>query len=412
MMSIHLKMRIERSVIENMLPIISASTIGSVIQWFDFYLYSFLAVTIFPTVFFPTLSPFAGTLISFVIGFIGFAARPCGAAFFGWFGDRVGRQSTLVATLLLMGSATIVMGILPGYATWGIASPILLILLRLMQGIGVGGEWGGATLLALENSDEHNRGFWTSWPQAGVPIGLASAIIATLLCQVLYPGEAYQSVGWRVPFFLSPMLLIAGFYIRLHIPETPLFAQIKARKQEAKAPLRDVCRYFWREVILCTLLRFGDQAPFYLFTTFSLSYSVEVLHLPAELIYIGLIIASLIEVPLMPLIGIVSDHIGRKRCYLLGCAGMAGMAFPYFWLLNTRNPWLVLLAIILSFDIGHVCLFAPQAALIAEQFSTKVRYTGASLGFQLSSVIAGGPAPIVATYLMTTQAKLLPGPPA
>jgi len=411
-MSTHVKIKEQPATMESMLPIISASTIGSIIQWFDFYLYSLLSVTVFPAVFFPKLDPSAGIIASFGASFVGFAARPLGAVFFGWFGDRIGRRSTLVATLLLIGTASMLMGVLPGYATIGIAAPVLLTLLRFVQGIGVGGEWGGATLLAMEYGDDRRRGFWTSWPQAGVPIGLALATVAVLLFRDLYPGEAYQSVGWRMPFFLSPILLLVGFYIRLRIPETPRFAHVQAMKQESKAPLVDVLRYYWREVILSALLRSGDQAPFYLFTTFVLSYGVETVKLAPEVLYTGLTIAAMIEVPLMPVVGMLSDRLGRKRCYLIGCAVIVCLIFPYFWLLNTRNVGLVLLAIILSLNVCHVSLYAPQAALIAERFGTKVRYTGATLGFQLSSLTAGGPAPIIATYLLANQARLAPGIPA
>ncbi len=410
-MHIYLKARERLAIIEDMLPIISASTIGSIIQWFDFYLYSFLSVTVFPAVFFPSLDPFAGTIASFGTSFVGFVARPIGAAFFGYFGDRIGRQSTLVATLMLLGTATILTGILPGYATLGIAAPILLTLLRFLQGIGVGGEWGGATLLTMEYSDDRHRGFWTSWPQAGVPIGLALAAVAMMLFKNLYPGDAYQSVGWRMPFLLSPILLLVGFYIRLRISESPPFVHVQATNQVSKAPLLDVFRYYWREVLLSVLLRSGDQAPFYLFTIFVLSYGVATVKLPSELLYTGLSIASIIEVLLIPIIGLLSDRFGRKPCYLIGCVCTACLAFPYFWLLNTRNMGLVILAMILSQVVCHACLYAPQAALIAERFSTNVRYTGATLGFQLSSLTAGGPAPIIATYLMTNQVRLAHGIP-
>jgi MFS family permease len=405
-MHIQLKTRERQTIIEGMLPIISASTIGSIIQWFDFYLYSFLSVTVFPAVFFPSLDPFAGTIASFGASFVGFVARPIGAAFFGYFGDRIGRQSTLVATLMLLGAASILTGILPGYATLGIAAPILLILLRFLQGIGVGGEWGGATLLAMEYSDDRHRGFWTSWPQAGVPIGLMLAAVAMLLFRNLYPGEAYQSVGWRMPFLLSPILLLIGFYIRLRISEPPSFVRVQETKQVSKAPLLEVFRSYWREVLLSMLLRSGDHAPFYIFTIFMLSYGVATVKLPPELLYAGLSMAAIIEVVVMPMIALLSDRVGRKRCYLVGCVCTAILAFPYFWFLNTRNVGLVVLAIILSLAVCHACLYAPMAALISERFSTRVRYTGATLGFQLSSLTAGGPAPIIATYLLANQFRL------
>lgn len=398
--------------LENMLPVISASTIGSIIQWFDFYLYSFLAVTVFPSVFFPKLNPLTGVITSFGASFVGFVARPLGAAFFGWFGDRVGRRSTLVATLLVIGVATVLIGVLPDYTTLGIVAPLLLTLLRFVQGIGVGGEWGGATLLVMEYGDDKRRGFWTSWPQAGVPIGLGLAAGAMLLFRNLYPGEAFQIIGWRIPLLLSPMLLLVGFYIRLRIPEPPIFAKVLEKKQESKAPLIDVFRYHWREIILCTLLRSGDQAPFYLFSTFMLSYGVDTVKLTPELLYAGLAVAAAVEVLLMPIVGGLSDRIGHKRCYLIGCIAMAVLAFPYFWLINTRNTGLVILAIMLSFDIGQVSVYAPEAALIAERFNIKVRYTGATLGFQLSSITSGGPAPFIAAYLLTTHVALLAGLPS
>lgn len=405
-MRIHVKTKERLAIVEDMLPIISASTIGSIIQWFDFYLYSFLSVTVFPTLFFPSLDPFVGTIASFGTSFVGFVARPIGAAFFGYFGDRIGRQSTLVATLLLIGTATILTGILPGYGTLGIAAPILLTLLRFLQGIGVGGEWGGATLLTMEYSDDRHRGFWTSWPQTGVPIGLALAAMAMMLFKNFYPGEAYQSVGWRMPFLLSPILLLVGFYIRLRIAEPPPFVHVQATKQVVKSPLLDVFRYHWREVLLSMLLRSGDHAPFYIFTIFLLSYGVTTAKLAPELIYIGISIAAMIEVVVLPSIGLLSDRFGRKRCYLIGCVCTACLAFPYFWLLNTHNIGLVVLAMTLSLAVCHACLYAPMAALIAERFSTNVRYTGATVGFQLSSLTAGGPAPIIATYLLTNQGQL------
>ena len=411
MMSIHVRLGKKLGMVEDMLPIISASTIGSTIQWFDFYLYSFFSVTVFPAVFFPKLDHSAGMIASFGTSFVGFIARPLGGAFFGWFGDRIGRRSTLVATLLLIGITTLFTGVLPGYATLGLVAPILLMLLRFFQGIGVGGEWSGGILLAVENSDDRSRAFWSSWPQVGVPCGLVLAVLMQMLCQHLYPGDAFQSLGWRIPFLLSPMILVVGFYIRLRIPETLLFTQILAAQQQSRSPLLDVLRYSWREVLFSMLLRSGDQAPFYIFTLFLLSYGMGILHLRPDVLYTGIVLAASLEVCVLPFFGKVADRIGHKRCYLIGCVVTAALAFPYFWLLNTRNVGLVWLAIILSFVVCHALLYAPEGALIAERFGTRVRYTGTSLGFQLSSITAGGPSPMIAASLLTPQIGLFSGIP-
>ena len=395
-----------------MLPIISASTIGTAIEWYDFFFYGFLAATVFPVVFFPKLDPFAGIIASFSTNFVGFAARPLGGAFFGWFGDRIGRKSTLVATLLVMGTATMLMGVLPGYESIGIAAPFLLAILRFVQGVGVGGEWSGSVLLSLEHGDDRHRGFWTSWPQTGVPIGLALAAVAVLLFKNLYPGAAFESIGWRMPFLLSATLMLVGLYIRLRIQETPSFSRVKAECNESKAPFFDALRYNWREILLSALLRTGEQAPFYIFTTFVLSYGVESLKLGTSLLYSGLTIAAVFAFISMPTFSAISDRIGRKPWFLIGAVVMGLFAFPYFLLLNTKNPVLIVLAIALSLGIVHPWLYGPEAAFIAERFGPKLRYTGSSLGYQLASIIAGGPAPIVATYLLANHQLLAPGYPA
>lgn len=389
---------IERPVtLKTMLPIISASTLGTAIEWYDFFFYGFLAVTVFPTVFFPKLDPLAGILAAFSTNFLGFVARPLGGAFFGWFGDRIGRKSTLAATLLLTGSATMLMGILPGYAAIGLVAPLLLSLLRFLQGIGLGGEWGGSVLLSMEYGDNRHRGFWASWPQTGVPIGLGLSALALLFFKGLFPGDAFQSVGWRIPFLQSSLLMIIGLYIRLRILETPVFTRVKQEQRIAKAPLYEVVRYHWREILLCTLLRFGETAPFYIFTSFMLSYAVQV---DASLLYTGLAFASLVAIAMMPISAHISDRVGRKRWFTLGTILMAAFAFPYFLLLQTKNPALVLIAVIFSIGICISWLYGPEAALIAEQFGPRLRYSGASLGYQLASIAAGGPAPFIATYIL------------
>jgi MFS family permease len=399
-----------------MLPIICASTLGTAIEWYDFFLYSFFSATVFPRLFFPNLNPVAGAIASFTTNFVGFAARPLGGAFFGWFGDRVGRKATLAATLLLMGMATALIGIMPGYTSIGLAAPILISILRFLQGVGVGGEWGGSVLLSLEYGDNRRRGFWASWPQTGVPIGLAMAALAVLLFEILYPADAFIALGWRIPFLLSIFLILVGLYIRLRILETPSFLRVLEEKRISKVPLIDVFRYNWKEIVLSTLLRSGEQAPFYIFTTFVFSYGAagfeEIkgsgLHLELSLLYTGIVVAAGVSFITIPTFSYLSDLVGRKRWYLIGTVIMAAIAFPYFLILNTRIPALVILTITLSLGICHAWVYGPQAALIAERFGTKVRYSGASLGYQLASITAGGPAPIIAVTLITAYHSYVP----
>ncbi|GAC1347593.1 MAG: MFS transporter [Ktedonobacteraceae bacterium] len=389
--------------VRTMLPVLGASTIGTAIEWYDFFLYGFLAATVFAKLFFPTLDPVTGTIAAFTTNFVGFLARPIGGAFFGWFGDRVGRKSTLIATLLLMGIATTLMGLLPGYAQIGIAAPILLSVLRFLQGAGVGGEWGGSVLLSQEYGDDRRRGFWTSWPQTGVPVGLALSAIAVLSFRALYPGAAFESIGWRIPFLLSAVLILVGLYIRLRILETPSFTKVKQEGRIARDPLLDVIRYNWREIILSALLRSAEQAPFYLFTTFLLAYGVKSLGLDLNLLFTGLIVTAVVSLVTMPTFGALSDRFGRKRWYMIGTVLMGAFAFPYFLLLQTKNPVIVIITIVLSISLFHDWMYGPQAALISERFGTKLRYSGASLGYQLASITAGGPAPILATYLVANS---------
>jgi len=397
--------------VRSMLPILGASTIGTAIEWYDFFLYGFLAATVFPKLFFPELDPVAGTIAAFTTNFVGFLARPIGGAFFGWFGDRVGRKSTLIATLLLMGIATTLMGLLPGYAQIGLAAPLLLSILRFLQGAGVGGEWGGSVLLSMEFGDDRRRGFWTSWPQTGVPVGLALSALAVLAFQALFPGTAFFTIGWRIPFLLSAVLIVVGLYIRLRILETPAFRRVKQEGRVSHIPVLEVFRHYWREIILSALLRSAEQAPFYIFTTFLLAYGVKVLKLSTNLLYAGLVITAIISFVMMPTYSAISDRVGRKRWYMIGCVLMAAFAFPYFFLLQTKMSVIVVIAIVLSISFFHDWLYGPQAALISERFGTSLRYSGASLGYQLASVTAGGPAPIIATYLVANS-KTIIGPTA
>lgn len=398
--------------LRRMLPIIGASTLGTTIEWYDFFLYGFFSATVFAKLFFPTLNPLAGTIAAFTTNFVGFVARPIGGAFFGWFGDRVGRKSTLIATLLLMGIATFLMGVLPGYASIGIAAPILLSILRFLQGAGVGGEWGGSVLLSMEYSDNRRRGYWSSWPQTGVPLGLALASIAVLVFNAAFPGSSFLAIGWRIPFLFSALLVLVGLFIRLRILETPAFRAVKETQRVARVPFVEAFTHYWREIVLVALARSGEQAPFYLFTTFVLSYGVVALKLSPVLLYSGIIVAAIVEFFTIPTFSSISDTIGRRRWYMIGAVLMLLWAFAYFPLLNTKNPVLVVLAIALSVGIFHAWLYGPQASFFSEQFGTSLRYSGASLGYQLASITAGGPAPILATYLLAKHAQLAPGLPS
>ncbi|HZR44297.1 MAG TPA: MFS transporter [Ktedonobacteraceae bacterium] len=382
-----------------------------VIEWYDFFLYTFFSATVFAKLFFPTLDPLSGTIAAFTTNFVGLAARPVGGAFFGWFGDRVGRKSTLVATMLLMGIATTLIGFLPTYATLGIAAPIILSILRFLQGTGVGGEWGGSVLLSLEYGDTRRRGFWSSWPQTGVPLGLGLAALAVIITQGLFPGSAFLNFAWRIPFLLSALLIVIGLIVRLRILETPLFIKVKEEHRISHAPLLEVIRYHWREIILTTLTRSGEQAPFYIFTAFVFTYAAKPLHLSANLIYIGIIVTAITGFISIPVFSHISDLIGRKRWFLIGLIVMAAFSYLYFLLLNTRNPVAIIIAVGASVGICHSWLYGPEAALISERFGTKLRYTGASLGYQLASITAGGPAPIIATYLFANHQKLSPALP-
>ncbi len=389
-----------------MFPVIFASTLGTTIEWYDFFLYGTVATLVFPKLFFPKSDPVVGTLLSLLTFLVGFIARPIGGAYFGHLGDRIGRKSTLIATLLLMGISTLIIGFLPGYATLGVAAPIILALLRLGQGLGVGGEWGGSVLLALEYGHKSNRGFWASWPQMGVPIGLILSTVAVNITQAA-TGSNFGVWGWRIPFFLSALLILVGLFIRLRILETPLFARVKEQGREARAPIIDAFRHSTPAILLSAGARFVEQAPFYLFTVFVITYGIsKTIHLERGTILNAITIGAFLELFTIPLFGSLSDRFGRRLWYLIGCVLMAAFAFPYFLLMNTGNAVLFGLAVVLSLTIFHAWVYGPQAALIAERFGTKSRYSGASLGYQLAAPFAGGLAPIIALLLLNGKTDL------
>jgi MFS family permease len=374
-----------------------AATIGTTIEWYDFFLYSTASGLVFARLFFPENDPLTGTLNAFGIYFVGFLARPVGAAIFGHYGDRVGRKATLIATLILMGLGTFLVALVPGYDQIGIWGAVILSILRFIQGVGVGGEWGGSVLMAMEWSKHGRRGFAASWPQFGVPAGLLLANLAVLLFSLI-SGNSFQAWGWRVPFVLSLLLVFVGLWIRLGILETPGFARLVAEKRIEKQPVMEVIKRHPKEIILGCLARVSEQAPFYVFTAFILAYGTGTLGFSRDFILTPVLVASALGFFLIPFFGHLSDKLGRKPVYMAGAALTGIFGFVYFGLLDTRVAPLAFLAIALSL-VPHNMQYGPQAAMIAESFPTRLRYSGASISYQLSSIIAGGPAPLIATAL-------------
>ncbi|HYZ52846.1 MAG TPA: MFS transporter [Streptosporangiaceae bacterium] len=387
-----------------------ASAVGTSIEWYDYFLYGTAAALVFPKLFFPHSSPEAGTLESFATYAVGFAARPVGAMLFGHLGDRIGRKTTLIATLVLMGLGSTAIGLLPTYQMVGIWGAVLLVVFRILQGLGVGGEWGGAVGLAMEWGHTRKRGFLASWPQFGVPVGLLVANGLTLLFSSLYGnsfvGSSYTA-GWRIPFWFSAVLVIVGLYVRLKVVESPLFTEVQARRQVERQPLLEVIKRQPKEILVAAGIRTSEQAPFYIFTSFVLAFGVDHLGRTKDFMLYTVIAAAAVSLLSVPFFGWLSDRVGRRRVYVAGAILTGLFIFPYFWMLETAIPALIVLAVILSL-IPHDMQYGPQAAYIAEAFPTKVRYSGAGLGYQLASVSAGGPAPLIATALLPLAVWWIP----
>ena len=378
---------------------IVAGTVGTIIEAYDFLLYVQVAPLVFAKLYFPSSDPLVGTLQAFGIYAVGFFSRPIGAALFGHYGDRIGRKATLIATLLLTGLSTFAVGFVPGYASIGIWGAVILTIVRFIQGVGLGGEWGGATLIAMEWAKTNaHRGFITSWPQWGGPAGLFLANVIVLLFSWI-SGDQFLDWGWRVPFWLSIVMVGIGLYIRLGILETPAFTRIVEEKRVERAPVIEVLKRQPKLVVMTALARTGQQGPFYIFAAFVFTYGTTMLHSSRDLLLAAVMCATALSAITIPLAGHLSDRFGRKRMYLIGIAAIGVFIFVYFALLNTAVPAVIFIAIILSF-IPHDLAYGPQAALIAECFPPRLRYSGSSLGFHLASIIAGGPAPLIATALL------------
>jgi MFS family permease len=384
-----------------------ASTVGTTIEWYDFLLYGTVTGLVFGKLFFPGSEPLIGVLQAFGVFFIGFVGRPIGAAIFGHYGDRIGRKATLITTLLITGLATVAVGLVPTYETIGIWGAVLLTIIRLIQGIGVGGEWGGSVLLAMEWSrGTHNRGFIASWPQFGAPAGLFLANGAVLLVSWL-SGDQFLVWGWRVPFLISIVMVGVGLWIRLGILETPVFQKILDEERIERVPVLEVLKRQPKQVLLAALLRLPEQAPGYIVGTFIFTYGTTVLGMTRDFLLMGVLAQTVLGFLWVTVAGRLSDVVGRKRMYMSGCVLMGIFGFVYFGLLDTMNPTVIFIMVAISF-IPVMNLYGPEAALIAEAFSPRLRYSGASLGYQLASIIAGGPAPFIATWLVATYHSSLP----
>lgn len=375
-----------------------ASTVGTTVEWYDFYLYGAAAALIFPRLFFSNLDPALGSILSYLTFFAGFAARPVGAALFGHWGDRVGRKALLVVTMLLMGVSTMIVGLLPGYDSIGIWGAVLLTLLRGMQGIAVGGEWSGSVLMAGEWAKPGRRGFATSFAQMGSPLGAIMANGALSIMSTSVDEAAFFEWGWRVPFLASIVLIVIGLWVRLGTLESPVFAAIKAERKIVRAPVVEVLKSNWREVLMTMLLRTGQLAPFYITTTYILTYGTQVLGMDRTDLLDAVSIRAVGSLAVLPLAGHLSDRFGRKRIIGIGCVGTGLWVFVLFALMNTRSVPLVILGLFID-GILQDLQYGPQAAMIAENFPASRRYTGSGLGYHLAAITAGGPAPAVSAYL-------------
>ena len=379
--------------------VLIASLTGSAIEWFDYFLYGTAAALVFNKIFFPMVDPVIGLILSYLSFSLTFFIRPIGGVLFAHIGDRIGRKKTLVLTLSLMGGATVMIGLLPTYEMIGLWAPALLILMRIIQGMGIGGEWGGALLLAYEYAPEKRKGFFGSIPQAGVTIGMLMATFIVSL-MTLFSEEDFLSWGWRIPFLLSSVLVLLGLWIRKDIDETPDFQRVKASGQVAKAPLRDTLKHHWREVLIAAGLKVVETAPFYIFSTFVVSYATSTLTYQKSQALEAVTLGALVATLMIPLMGLLSDKVGRQRMYAISVFVLGLFIVPWFMLLNTGTTWGIVLATVIAFGVLWAPVTAVLGTLCSEIFSANLRYTGITLGYQLGAALAGGTAPLIATGLL------------
>ena len=379
--------------------VLIASLTGSAIEWFDYFLYGTAAALVFNKIFFPMVDPVIGLILSYLSFSLTFFIRPIGGVLFAHIGDRIGRKKTLVLTLSLMGGATVMIGLLPTYEMIGLWAPALLILMRIIQGMGIGGEWGGALLLAYEYAPEKRKGFFGSIPQAGVTIGMLMATFIVSL-MTLFSEKDFLSWGWRIPFLLSSVLVLLGLWIRKDIDETPDFQKVKASGQVAKAPLRDTLKHHWREVLIAAGLKVVETAPFYIFSTFVVSYATSTLTYQKSQALEAVTLGALVATIMIPLMGLLSDKVGRQRMYTISVFVLGLFIVPWFMLLNTGTTWGIVLATVIAFGVLWAPVTAVLGTLCSEIFSANVRYTGITLGYQLGAALAGGTAPLIATGLL------------
>ena len=388
--------------------VVAASMIGTTIEWYDFFLYGSAEALVFNKLFFPSFEPLVGTMLAFATYAVGFVARPLGGIVFGHFGDRIGRKRLLMLSLILMGVATVLIGLLPTYAQIGVWAPVGLIALRLVQGFAVGGEWGGAVLMAAEHGDAKRRGYWASWPQAGVAAGsLLSAGMLAIMAAAMSEAE-FLAWGWRVPFLLSVVLVVVGWYIRNRVSESPMFEAAVAEAEDLpKLPALEVVKERPLAILLGSGLRVGENISYYILTVFSLTYLVDVAAESRSLALEALLVGAAVQFFAIPLLALLSDRIGRRSVYAFGAFGLAGFIFAFFPLLASGDPAWIIAAVVAGLFF-HSAMYGPQAAFITELFPTRIRYSGVSIAYQLTSIVAGSLAPIIALWLYSETGSATP----